>query len=336
MDPLAQRLRSERELQGLTIRDIAVVTKIREPYIEAIEHGHYDVLPAVYVRSFVRTLATAMAIPVAEVNQLMDEVFDLDKDTTAERLPRSVPPEPERPAVIMETVQSASRLAAEGAQKAGKVVATSLARVKALAPPTFFSYKSPIKWISGIVAVMIVAVLAFIIFGGSGSSEDVPDGAPNNEIFVTSENDALAADLDSMELTVEVSDTAWITITMDGDRTRQLVLVPGSKHLWRADEKFVLSVSNAGGVRFFRDNKSLPLFGQHGQAIRKVIITRLNVTSSNRVLEGDPSQVQAQPPPSRRRSATRRRNTNRPSMPIITPAPNRSPVERPSSDPDEE
>ena len=68
------------------------------------------------------------------------------------------------------------------------------------------------------------------------------------------EGDDLIADVgDSITLSAEVLDTSWVTITMDGARTRQLVLVPGSQHQWRATEKFVLSLSNAGGVRFIRD-----------------------------------------------------------------------------------
>ena len=136
MDPLAQRLRSERERQGLSIKDLSVVTKIREPYIDALERGRYDVLPTVYVRSFVRTLAQAMAIPIAEVNKLMDEVFDLDGEVhQPERLPRSEPPEPEKPAVLAETVQSAGKFAAAGAQKASALLGDSFERLKGISLP---------------------------------------------------------------------------------------------------------------------------------------------------------------------------------------------------------
>ena len=51
-------LQSEREKQGLTIKDIENETSIRALYIESIEKGNQKALPSeVYVKGFIRNYA---------------------------------------------------------------------------------------------------------------------------------------------------------------------------------------------------------------------------------------------------------------------------------------
>lgn len=364
MDPLAQRLRSERERQGLTVRDLAVVTKIREPYIDAIERGRYDVLPAVYVRSFMRTLGGALGIPTAEINRLMDEVFDLEAGETPERLPAAKAPSPPSQPILSDTVAKASEAVSAGVQKAGEVMTEGFQRARGLVPTTDLFYdRRRLITIGSIAGVVILALIAWLIF--SGDDESAPDllDQTSTEITVGSSG---AVSADSMQLTAEVVDSAWLTITMDGAKTRQLILVPGEEYEWRASKTFVLSLNNAGGVRFFRDGEALPLFGQKGQAVRRVTITRTEVVSS---IKGTPSQPVATPAPApvqktlpqaqpqakpqqtpkpqvtsapkpkprlkpavqRRRQvvAQPQRKTPRRSIPIITPAPTRTQPIRP-------
>lgn len=96
MDPLAERLRTARERQGKTLRQLSTETKIREPFLEALESGRYNVLPAVYVKSFIRTAGAAVGIPSREIAALMNEVFDTD-DEDASHLPPTQPPTPKEP-----------------------------------------------------------------------------------------------------------------------------------------------------------------------------------------------------------------------------------------------
>jgi cytoskeletal protein RodZ len=50
-----------RQRRGLSLREIAVTTKIQMFYLEAIERGHFEKLPGgVYSKSFVRQYAKAI------------------------------------------------------------------------------------------------------------------------------------------------------------------------------------------------------------------------------------------------------------------------------------
>ncbi|RPI68967.1 MAG: helix-turn-helix domain-containing protein [Ignavibacteriae bacterium] len=362
MDPLAQRLRSERERQGLSVRDLAVVTKIREPYIEAVERGRYDVLPAVYVRSFVRTLGSALGISSKEINKLMDDAFEIEAGETPERLPAAKAPQPPSQPLLSDTMAKASEAVSATVQKAGSAVTEGFQRARDLVPATIMFQDQRRLIIIGIVlgVVLLSAIAWFIFSGGDDENAGLMDRT-STEITVGSDGASMA---DSMLLTAEVVDSAWLTITMDGARTRQLVLVPGEEYEWRASKTFVLSLNNAGGVRFFRDGEALPLFGQKGQAVRRVTITRTEVVSSIKGTPGQPppptaaAPVQAAPKPAptpapkpvttttapppeqpkptvtRRRAApakkpVAKKPVRRRSIPMITPAPTRPQPLRP-------
>jgi len=210
-------------------------------------------------------------------------------------------------------------------------------------------------------AVIVVAALVYLLVFYTGSKKEVVADAPDVEVSV--EGVEGVADTDSLTLTASVMDTAWLTITSDGVRTQQLLLVPDGEYSWTATKKFTLSVSNAGGVRFIRNGRSLPLFGGPGEAVRSVTITRTEVINASEKSTAQPAPKPVAPatkPPENKPTtakpvvtpqvATKPAATSKPaatkptasrptqrvkrsevrSMPIITTAPPRNPIERPT------
>ena len=65
MPTVAEQLRTSREAQGLTVYQVAEVTKIRTDHVRALEEGKFEAFAApVYVRGFVRTYATLLKLDV--------------------------------------------------------------------------------------------------------------------------------------------------------------------------------------------------------------------------------------------------------------------------------
>lgn len=246
MDPLAERLRQQREHLGKTTRELAHETKIREPYIDALERGRYDVLPAVYVRSFIRTLASALEIPPSEVSRLMQETFD-EESASSSRLPAYQPP----PVKHRE-----QQISFAGAVQAPRLTPLSLIIVGA------FILAAGIWW--------------FII----RDPEPISNTLSGDIVDVDAHQTGIAAG-DSIILTAIASDTAWLSITMDNARTQQTLLFPDGEYRWSAMKSFVVSIGNSGSVQFLRNGSPLPIFGRSGEAVREVTITRTNVTASN-------------------------------------------------------
>ena len=350
MDALAQRLRLEREQQRLSVRDVSIVTKIREPYIEAIEAGRYDVLPAVYVRSFIKTLAEALGIPRVEIVRLMEEQFDLDGEVP-ERLPRAISkPQTEPSSLISDAMQMASK-GLERPVDAVRNLASSTVLREALRRKNAYLYIGS--------AVVVVAALVYLLVFYTGNKKEVITEAPDVEVSV--EGVEAVAESDSLVLTASVIDTAWLTITADGIRTQQLLLIPDEDYSWSASKKFTLSISNAGGVRFIRNGRALPKFGEAGEAVRSVTITRSEVINTSEKPVALPTKQAVQPatetkkpaietkkpvvetkkpeqtaikptttkPPSTRPVKRAKRPDIR-SVPLITTTPTRSPIQRPT------
>ena len=61
-------LKREREARGLTIAELARITRISETALENIEKNAFDEFPAqVFVRGFLRNYARQLSIPAEEI-----------------------------------------------------------------------------------------------------------------------------------------------------------------------------------------------------------------------------------------------------------------------------
>ncbi|MBU3678262.1 MAG: helix-turn-helix domain-containing protein [Candidatus Kapabacteria bacterium] len=265
VDQLAQRLQQERLRRGLTISELAQRTKIREPYIHALESGTYNVLPSVYVRSFVKTLGAELGIPGVELNRLVSQCID-GNDAQATTRQRSQ-------AEVHDVPKGAGR--APQTDPLGRLVDDLRSRVK-----TQGAGRSLAEVFRGrqrvliIGAVVMIIVLAFWLTRGPSDAErtDIPP-----EII-----DVSGGEQDSLILTAVTTDTAELTITMDGERSSKFIILPGSDYRWSAMKRFTVSnIFNAGAIQFARDGKPLPMYGKPGEVLRELVISRTEVVASN-------------------------------------------------------
>jgi cytoskeleton protein RodZ len=73
MPSVAEQLHQAREARGLTVQQIAEITKIRSDHIRAIEEGNYNVFSApVYIRGFVRSYCAILKIDVGPLMADLD------------------------------------------------------------------------------------------------------------------------------------------------------------------------------------------------------------------------------------------------------------------------
>ena len=74
MSTVAEQLRKGREVQNLTVQQLAEITKIRSDHIRALEEGNFDVFSApVYIRGFVRTCSTILKLDVPQIMAALDD-----------------------------------------------------------------------------------------------------------------------------------------------------------------------------------------------------------------------------------------------------------------------
>ena len=263
MDQLAQRLTQERIRCGLSTFDLAQRTKIREPYIQAIEQGKYNILPAIYVRSFIRTIGSELAVPPNEINRLIRLCLDSD----------------DGPASAATQPQSTSTSSARGSAKQDPAdpLTPIIDAVRSLrSGMTIGNLTTDRRRIVVLVGSFLLVVIAlWLIFGRSDGNSD--PRVPSEIVDISS-----TVEEDSLILTAMASDTAELTMTMDGTRYQKFIVMPETEYRWSAMKKFTVSnIFNAGAIEFFRDGKPLPRYGKIGEVLRELVITRTEVVASN-------------------------------------------------------
>lgn len=75
-----ERLRSQRLKKKLTLEEVSKATKIKVPFLLAIENGEYEKLPpATYAQGFVRNYANFLDIPEREILAIFRREYDEGK-----------------------------------------------------------------------------------------------------------------------------------------------------------------------------------------------------------------------------------------------------------------
>ena len=71
-------------------------------------------------------------------------------------------------------------------------------------------------------------------------------------------------------LQVRATQQVWLRVVVDDQQATQALLQPGDGRTWHAQEGFIVTVGNAGGVEFTLDNQPIPPLGMSGQVVRDV------------------------------------------------------------------
>jgi hypothetical protein len=77
-----------------------------------------------------------------------------------------------------------------------------------------------------------------------------------------------------MTLRAAVLDTVWLQIVIDAQPPRDYIFPPKARALWKARERFRLTLGNAGGVEFTLNEKALGALGKRGAVLRDFDLTR--------------------------------------------------------------
>jgi cytoskeletal protein RodZ len=245
-------LRQAREAKQLSLADISDATLINVRFLEAIEAGNTSILPQTYVRAFIREFAGVVGLDPVETLRKYEEA-------TGAAPPPSTPPSPEparpAPAAMERSVpkepSTRGTISPRTARVAIVLVFLSAAAIGiwnlTSREPSTLTVERPLDDTSP-VAHMSTLVPA-------------PPAPP-------------ASREDSLTLGAEISDTVWVNLLIDGQHVQEYLFRPGRQMEWRAKEKFIITLGNAGAVSFTLDGRPLGTLGKRGAVVRNVEITR--------------------------------------------------------------
>lgn len=275
-NPISTLLREAREDRRLSVAELSRVTNIRPHVISAIDDGDFAELPSVYMRSFIKRYAKAVGINEQEIDYLLDTHLSTGQQrTSTSAAQRSAP-------------VSAPR--AEVKEKRSPSSPNKPYMNRNIAHLGTTPGRKRMYWILGSTSLIgIVAALYFLYFAPHKNPNSITPGSLPPTVVGEQDSGSTANNSkgglftyfnggsnsgDSLVLEAVASDTVWISIILDGKQSEQLTMYPQNTKRWTAQEKFSLSVGNAGGLSLARNGTPLPPLGRKGETVRSIVIKK--------------------------------------------------------------
>jgi transcriptional regulator with XRE-family HTH domain len=254
-----EELRREREIRGISLKEIADATKISKRFLEAIERNDHKTLPApVFTRGFVREYARYLGLNAEEmVNRYNFAAANddrIEKPPQVEKYPqtpvRDISPKPPRKRGI---------------------------------PPVYARVDRNL-----IFAVLIAVLLAGVAWWAvqyrrtesPESAETAPVTAATATVAIPAPPPPKPEPDDSMlRLVVEVVDDSWVSLDADGKSVVNDELRKGDRRTFEASEAFRFrTIGNAAGLKLTLNGALIPALGDNGEVIKNRIFDRQALT----------------------------------------------------------
>ena len=285
LNQFANELKILREESGLTLQQLANKTRIDLKFLEAIEQGNFAFLPELYVKAFVKQYAKTVG---------MDEIVAIKKYEAAKDGREYDPVPPSQPVIeeIKKDIVEPQREVKTEQQpeipktEVNKLVVRSTLPLKSYVDvPRKKSEEDERKanrqlmifGLGGIGVIIIVALVYFLFF--NNSNKIIVEETPIDEVIeqsnqryeeektiapATTDSSVSETLSDSLYLTFTATESSWIFVVLDNNRTQEFTLNPNSKFTVAASREFKATVGNSGSVSMQLNNKSVDFTGRPG------------------------------------------------------------------------
>lgn len=252
-----EELRREREIRGISLKEIADATKISKRFLEAIERNDHVNLPApVFTRGFVREYARYVGLNSEEMVNRYN--FAAAQDDRVEKPPRIE----KYPQVPVRDI-------------------TPRPKPKRGIPPPYARVN-----MNAVVLVVIVVALAAVAFWAvrqKRGDQDVAEGVPTVTAQATVPPPAAPApkpDDSTLRLAIDVTENAWVTLEADGTTVFNKEMMSGEHHAFEAKDRFRFrTIGNAAGLTVRLNDIELPPLGDDGEVVKNRIFDRAALES---------------------------------------------------------
>ncbi|BDA71971.1 hypothetical protein RIVM261_004720 [Rivularia sp. IAM M-261] len=250
-------LRKRREDKSISIDEIAVHTRIRPAFIQAIEEGNAEVLPeAVFVQGFIRRYCDAIGIDGAALTTNFGDVF-LPVPTESE--PQDI--EKKQSLYIPLAVPYILLL-----------VAASLGLIYILVPrqgaESVAQNKSNTTKTAVISKTSPVASSLPKPTSSPTSSQEIALASPSPTLTSTPQITPTPTPTiqagEGVEVAVELQDSSWIRVKVDGKTDFEGTLNKGEKRTWKALKEVSIRSGNAGAVLVSQNKQPATAMGPEG------------------------------------------------------------------------
>jgi cytoskeleton protein RodZ len=254
-----EELRREREIRGISLKEIADATKISKRFLEALERNDHRTLPApVFTRGFVREYSRYVGLNVEEmVNRYNFAAANDDRiekppqvEKYAKQLPRDISPKP--------------------SPKRG--IPPAYAKIDRNAIAVVF------------IAVALAAVAWWAIQNkrraeATEVSATVPVATPKAAPVATPAEPEPAPDDSVLRMTVDAVENSWVVLEADGETAFNNEMLEGERKEFEAKEQFRFrTIGNAAGINLTLNGVPVPSLGDQGEVVKNRIFDRKVLT----------------------------------------------------------
>ena len=283
MSSVGSYLRERREVRGVSLKEMARATRVRERYLEALEADEFAELPAgVFTRGFIRACCQVLSEPPDEALRIYSAQLGLPVMLGETARPPGLPERDGRARepilitlVLLVTLGvalfgltfalqsrqrqpsvSLSRRSEAPAPAANEPVAPPTASQPAAAPPASRAAGAPTAGPAPAAGSLRVEV-------------PEPTRTPTAGVFVPTPT---APSPPAYRLVARVKETTWIRVRTDDGHVTEETMSPGDVREWVSSRRFVLTIGNAGGIALELNGRPLPALGPSGSVIPRLVI----------------------------------------------------------------
>jgi cytoskeleton protein RodZ len=254
-------LRQLREARGISLEEIARVTRVNPSYLQALEADDYASLPVpVFTRGFIRAYCQALGEPPDQAVALFDG---------REAAPPPPAPAPTAAAPSAPVVTSTAPRPASSARPAPE-------------PPP--RNRGPVLVSFVLLVVLGIALFAVTLALQSGregpeparAARSTPEpAAPAARPTSPATSPAVApqpARPPGYRLVARTVEPTWMRVRTEDGKTTEETIPAGQVREWFSTGPFTLTVGNAGGVALELNGRALPPLGASGVVIPKLVL----------------------------------------------------------------
>jgi transcriptional regulator with XRE-family HTH domain len=245
MASIGQELKRERELRGISLKEIADSTKINIRFLRALEEDRIDLLPEqFFTRGIIRTYAKYLGLD--EQSVLNTYLEGLHSKESREKSTEDKKPEES------EKFESLPK-------EKNKL------------------------WLFVLVVLVIIALTIIMYFVLRKDESPPPemtksDPATQNTVEklipttpITREEPEIKQDALDLEITVQ--EETWLEIFADQEMVDSGTKIPGERLQFKALQEFLIHIGNAGGITYTINGEEGIKFGELGEVERDIQIT---------------------------------------------------------------
>ena len=239
MASIGQELKRERELRGISLKEIADATKINLRFLRELEEDQFEILPGkFFIKGMIRSYAKYIGLDENAALNHYYETTQLQEQAKEEESKNK--PQTTIPKKIKNLIYFVSAL------------------IVFIAILTLLHFILQRQGITSLEKAQPVAE----------SLEETPL-PPSSKEHIIEENEIL--------LEISFHQETWIQVYADGELIIDGIKQPGDKAEARAKEELLIHLGNAGGLTYTLNNKKGRAFGPPGGVAKNVVITLNNI-----------------------------------------------------------